>query len=146
MYRKLYVFPLLIIAIILVLNTGCSIKNSDNNKIAYISSNADSEYENTFKELQLGILFDFDLRLPNADKSWVDIWVEGYSNGKAVEPFPLTQLSYGLSPKKVEEGKMGFGIINPNSKETQFFLYSSGVRTSPHSIDNNFFAESAISS
>jgi hypothetical protein len=76
----------------------------------------------------------------------VDIWVEGYSNGKAVEPFPLIALSYGLSPKQVEKGQMGFGIINPNSDETQFFLYSSGVSMRPHRISNRLFVESAITS
>lgn len=126
-------------------NVGCSSESSNNNKIAYISANLDSEYNNTFKDLQLGVLFDFDLKLPDADKSWVDIWVEGYRNGKAVEPFPLTQLSYGLSPKQVEEGPMGFGILNPNSSEAQFFLYSTGVRTNPNSIDNSLLSKHGIS-
>ena len=48
------------------------------------------------------------------------MWVEGYSDGKVVEPFPLTGLSYGLSPKQLVEGNMAFGIINPNSAEMQF--------------------------
>lgn len=69
----------------MVFNVGCSSQNSNNNKIAYISANPDSKYENTFKELHLGILFDFKLKLPKADKSWVDIWVEGYSNGKGTK-------------------------------------------------------------
>ena len=107
----------------MVFNIGCNSQDSNNDKIAYISSNTDSEYEKTFNELNLGILFDFDLKLPKADKSWVDIWVEGYSNGEVIEPFPLTHLSYGLSPKELEEGKMGFGVINPNSDQMQFFLY-----------------------
>jgi hypothetical protein len=130
----------------MVFNVGCSRESSNKNKIAYISSNTDSAYEKTFKELQLGILFDFDLKLTNADKSWVDIWVEGYHNGKAVEPFPLTQLSYGLSPAQVEEGHMGFAIINPNSSEAQFFLYSKGIKTAPHNIDNNFLSKEGIRS
>ena len=127
---------------------GCNdeTKNSNKGKIAYVSTNVNSKYESTFIELNLGVLFDFNLKVPNADKSWVNIWVEGYSNGKAVEPFPLRQLSYGLSPKQVEEGHMGFGIINPNSDEPQLFLYSSGASMTPRGIENNFLIKSGISS
>jgi len=137
---------LLIIVLPIFFNTGCSRENISSNKAAYVAVNVDSEYEKTFKDLNLGILFDFNLRVPNADKSWVNIWVEGYSNGKPIEPFPLTQLYYGLSPNKEEEGQMGFGIINHNSKDPQIFLYSSGAKTNPESIGNNFFIESGVSS
>lgn len=88
-------YTFLLMVIIIVFAVWCNSESSGADKIAYITVNVDSEYENTFKDLGLGILFDFKLRLTNADKSWVDIWVEGYSNGKAVEPFPLKQLSYG---------------------------------------------------
>lgn len=153
MSKRLYKYLFVIIIITMVFGFGCSSENNNNNKsdndnkkIAYISSNNGSEYENTFKELQLGILFDFNLKLPKADKSLVNIWVEGYSNGKPVEPSPLTELSYGLSPVQLEEGPMGFGIINPNSNETQIFLYSKGITSSLYRINKNVFAEASISS
>lgn len=146
MNRKYQMICLILIGVLIILNIGCSDNSSESNKIAFVSANVNSEYEKTFKELQLGILFDFDLRITNADKSWVNIWVEGYRNGKPVEPFPLTQLSYGLSPKKIEEGQMGFGIINPNSNEPLLFLYSTDVRTGPHIMENNFFIKNSISS
>ncbi|MDF2803217.1 MAG: hypothetical protein K0S61_3120 [Anaerocolumna sp.] len=146
MTKKSYTFILLILITAIVVTVGCSSDKGNNDKIAYITSKADSEYANTFKDLQLGILFDFDLKLLNADKSWVDIWVEGYRDGKAVEPFHLTQLSYGHSPVQVEEGQMGFGIINPNSNEPLFFLYSEGIKVGPHRIEYDFFVESALSS
>ena len=146
MRRKLHIYYLLIICIPIFFNTGCSRENISSNKAAYISANVDSEYEKTFKDLNLGILFDFNLRVSNANKSWVNIWVEGYSNGKPIEPFPLTQLYYGLSPNQVDEGQMGFGIINHNSDDPQFFLYSSGAKTNPHSIDKKFFIKSGASS
>jgi hypothetical protein len=144
-FKRSYALLLLAVIIIIVFSAGCSsiIRNTDN--IAYISSNTDSEYVNTFRELQLGTLFDFNLKLTDADKSWVNIWVEGYKNGKAVEPLPITKLSYGLSPAKVEEGHIGFGIINSNNTEQQFFLYTKGCKTAPYNIDNDFFDESAIS-
>lgn len=143
MSKRFYSFILVIIIIAMIFSIGCSHENNNDNKIAYISSNTDSEYANTFKELNLGILFDFNLRLPNADKSWVTLWVEGYSDGKAVEPSPLITLSYGLSPVQVEEGHMGFGIINPNSNEPQFFLYSKGMKTDSPGMDNNFLNKSS---
>ncbi|KAB3537409.1 hypothetical protein F8154_03090 [Alkaliphilus pronyensis] len=135
---------LVIIIVCFVANVGCSYKDVDNKTIAYISSNVGSEYENTFKDLNLGVLFDFNFKLNVADKSWVNIWVEGYSNGKAVTPLPITQLSYGLSPNQVEEGKMGFGIINSNSNEPLLFLYSTGVSVLPHTVDNYFLDNSGI--
>jgi len=148
MIRQFSIFTVLIIAITMIFIAGCSgeTKSSNKGKIAYVSTNVDSKYQGTFKELNLGVLFDFNLKVPNADRSWVNIWVEGYSNGKAVEPFPLRQLSYGLGPRQVEEGHMGFGIINPNSDEPQLFLYSSGASINPRGIENNFLIKSGISS
>ncbi|WP_332699430.1 hypothetical protein [Halalkalibacter lacteus] len=102
--------------------------------IATISVNTDSEYVNTFEDLNLGILFDFDFKLPNADKSWVNLWVERYNDGEK-ESQPLTQLSYGNSPNEVDEGHLGFGMINPNSEDTLVFLYGPAVRTQPSIIE-----------
>jgi hypothetical protein len=88
--------------------SGCT---SSTNKPPTISKSADSEYVKTFKDLHLGILFNFDFKLPNADKSWVTIWVERYQNGEK-NIHPITELSYGLSPNEVEQGNIGFGMIN----------------------------------
>lgn len=139
MPKRFYPFVLVMIITTMFFSVGCSSENSNNNKIAYVSANTDSEYNNTLQKLKLGEFFDFNLKLPNADKSWITIWVEGYSNGKAVEPVRLIELSYGLNPKKVVEGQMGFGIINYNN-EPQIFLLSEGVRTDFHNIDNNLLS------
>lgn len=120
-----------ILLFFLILGSGCT--NSSGN-IATISVNSDSEYVNTFEDLNLGILFDFHFKLPNADKSWVNLWVERYNGGKK-ESQPLTQLSYGNSPNKVDEGQLGFGIINPYPEDTLVFLYGPGVRTEPSIIE-----------
>lgn len=144
MYRKLFIFPLIII-ITMVIVAGCTDESNNNKKIAYICANANSEYQNTFEELKLGIIFDFNLELTRADKSWVNIWVEGYSEGKAVEPFHITELSYGLSPEQTIKGRTGFGIINPGGEEPQIFLYSLGASQRPHGIINDFMKESSIS-
>ncbi|RDW17667.1 hypothetical protein [Oceanobacillus chungangensis] len=115
----------------LVLSSGCT--NSSDNKVT-ISVNSDSEYVNTFEDLNLGILYDFDFKLPNADKSWVNLWVERYYYGKR-ESKPLTQLSYGNSPNEVDEGHLGFGMINPNSEDTLVFVYGPDVSTQPSIIE-----------
>lgn len=115
---------------VLVMSSGCTISND---KTATISVNSDSEYVNTFEDLNLGILFDFDFTLPDADKSWVNLWVERYNDGTK-ETQPLTQLSYGNSPNKVDEGSMGFGMINPNTEAPLVFLYGPDVRTQPQII------------
>ena len=91
---------------------------------AYISVNENSQYEKTFKDLNLGILYDYNLKVNNADKSWVNVWVEGYQNGEKVDPFHLTELSYGQSPNQVNEGSLVFGIINPNSEDASIFISS----------------------
>lgn len=121
-------------------NVGCNSENSSKNTIAYVSENADSEYCNTFKKLQLGTFWDFDLKLMNADESWVTIWVEGYNNGKAVQPAHLIELSYGLNPRKVVEEQMGLGIINYNDKP-QIFIQSGGAKTEFRSIDTNLISK-----
>lgn len=130
MIRNYFIF-ITISIFFLIVSSGCSISSK---KIATISVNSDSEYVNTFEDLNLGILYDFDFKLPNADSSWVNVWVESYKDG-VKEPQPLSQLSYGLSPKKVEEGNVGFGIINPNTDTPLVFLYGPNVSTTPQKIE-----------
>jgi len=130
--------------VIITLSTGCS-SDRDNSKLAYISSRAGSEYQNTFEELRVGTLFDFNLNLLKADKTWVEILVEGYHDGERVEPFPITKLSYGFHPSEVANGKMGLGIINPPNSAPLFFLYSEGVRVGPHSADTELFGNDMVS-
>jgi hypothetical protein len=112
---------------------GCS-KNQD---LPTISKNAGSAYEKTFNELSLGVLFDFDFRVPEADQRWVTLWVDRYHKGE-MESEPLTQLSYGNSPQEVEEGNLGFGMINPNSEDTMIFLYGPGVKSIPERMEEEF--------
>lgn len=121
---------------------GCSGSTNEDKKIAYISSQVNSDYEKMFKRMGLGILFDYHLKLPAANQSWVTIWVEGYKDGNA-EPVRITELSYGLSPNQVEEGPMGFGIINPNSEHASFLLYSPTGNVSPHPVEEKIFAPNA---
>lgn len=102
-----------------------------------ISIKTDSEYEDTFKDLNLGVVFDFDFYLPHADKRWVNLWVERYSDGKK-DSQPLTELSYGNNPEEVEKGQMGFGIIKPRTEDTLVFLYGPGVSVHPSRIEQDF--------
>lgn len=130
MKKKLIICSILLFCFIILI-VSC-VHSSD--KVATISVNTDSEYANTFHDLNLGILFDFDFTLYNADKSWVNLWVERYINGEK-ESLPLTQLSFGNSPNKVDKGHLGFGLINPNSEHTLIFLYVPSGRTQPSIID-----------
>ena len=129
---KRKVYSLIILLVSLFLLAGC---NNDKGDIASISANSNSEYENTFLDLDLGILFDFNLELPRADESWVIIWVEGYKNGQKMEPSHLLELSYGASPNQHEEGNMGFGMVNPLSDNGLYFLYSPAANMKPQRID-----------
>ncbi|KOP69993.1 hypothetical protein AMS59_21990 [Lysinibacillus sp. FJAT-14745] len=115
----------------LLLLSGCS--NQKDTELATISINTDSKYVSTFKDLNLGTVLDFHFKLNNADKSWVDLWVESYKDGQ-LESNSLTALSYGLSPNKVEEGNIGFGIIKTDA-ESFAFLYGPSVKATPQKID-----------
>ncbi|MFI8496836.1 hypothetical protein ACIGC1_29105 [Peribacillus butanolivorans] len=128
MKKNYFIFSLISILSLIIIS-GCTNKDS----IATISVNSDSEHTNTFKKLNLGELYDFDFKLNNADKTWVNVWIESYKDGKQ-EPQPLAELSYGKSPKKVEEGNLGFGIINTNDTRLGF-LYAPNVTATPQKID-----------
>ncbi|MGO4889521.1 hypothetical protein ACJ2A9_17375 [Anaerobacillus sp. MEB173] len=129
--KKNYFILSVIILSSLILSSGCS---NSSNKVATISVNSDSEYVKTFEDLNIGILYDFNFKLLNADKRWVNLWVERYNDGKKVSQ-PLAQLSYGNSPIEVDEGHLGFGMINPNSEDTFVFLYGPSVSTQPSIIE-----------
>ena len=146
MLRRDYMkISVIMILLIMVISVGCNKDISNkNNKVAYISSNPDSNYNKTFEDLNLGKIFDFNLKLSNAEESWVEMWVEGYSNGKMIET-PLIGISMGEFLNRVEEGNIGFGIMNPNSEEMQIFSYGLGASTKPHLIDNDFFIKDGIS-
>lgn len=127
--KRSIIFLFFIISTLILISIGCSNKHEPT-----ISAKLNSEYENTFKKLNLGVLFNFDFYLPSADKRWVNLWVERYINGKK-DSQPLTQLSYGNSPTDVDEGSLGFGMINPNSADTLVFLYGPGVSKQPKLIE-----------
>lgn len=136
--NQLIISSIIFLALFLII-VGCSNQANKEEKIAYISANDNSEYEKVFEEIGLGILFDYKLNLPYANRSWVTVWLEGYKNGSN-EPIHLNEISYGLSPNKVEEGHMGFGIINPNSDNPSVFLYFPSGSLPPHSIDGITFS------
>ncbi|MDM5360737.1 hypothetical protein ABIE66_004793 [Peribacillus sp. B2I2] len=128
--KKNYLIFSLISILSLIIISGCS---NSKDSIATISVNSESEHTNTFKKLNLGELYDFDFKLNNADKTWVNVWIESYKDGKQ-EPQPMAELSYGLSPNKEEEGNLGFGIIYTNDTRL-CFLYSPNTTTTPQKID-----------
>ncbi|WP_336046207.1 hypothetical protein [Solibacillus ferritrahens] len=131
--RNKYAILFSTLLLILIVSSGCATISGEE-KIT-IEVNSESEYVNTFDDLNLGVLFDFNIKLPNADKSWVNLWGERYIDGE-LESEPLTQLSYGNSPNKVQEGHLGFGMINTSSEEdTLVFLYGPSVRTHPEKIE-----------
>lgn len=123
---------------------GCSTSSNSNEKIAHIAANEQQEYQKAIDQTGLGILFDFQLKLPSADQSWVTMWVEAYKKG-VKQPDHLTEISYGLSPNKVEEGHTGFGIVNPDSEQPLLYMYAPSVKSPPHDIeDDRIFSEPAI--
>lgn len=132
-YRTIIVAALFILLLQMV--TGCSSTPESSSKLAYIKVNKQSPYEQTFKDLHLGPLLDFNLRLPEADQTWVNIWVEGYQDGKPMSPLKLAELSYGESPEPTAEGPLVMGIVNAAAGKPLIFLYSSGASVVPQALD-----------
>ncbi|WP_188454750.1 hypothetical protein [Virgibacillus oceani] len=129
--KKRYLFLVILLSCFIV---GCSGEKEEG--AAYITTNEDSEYTRTFNELDIGMLHDFHLKLTQADKSWVTIWVEGYRNGEKTEPFHLAEFSIGLSPNKVEKGHLGLGIINSTSEDASLFIYALGSKANSDNLKN----------
>ena len=129
MKKNFFIISLLSV-LFLIVTSGCTKSESMSN----ISVKEDSKYVETFKELNIGVLQDYNLTLMNADKTWVNIWVEKYVDGNR-EPEPLTQLSYGNSPEKVDQGSIVFGMINPHSEEPLVLLNGPDVSVTPHKIE-----------
>lgn len=143
---KEHIKTFVIVSLLLLSGVGC-VRDADTerNEIAYVSVNTTSTYQKTFEELDLGLIFDYHLKLPRADESWVQLWVEGYSDGQQIEP-ELSILEYGQSSNQEEEGNIGVGIINPNNEERQVFLYGPSVSITPHTINQDIFLTEGISS
>jgi len=112
---------------LLILFTSCS--NESDSKIT-IKPTPESDYVTTFEDLNLGHLFDFEFRLPEADQRWVKVWVERYKDGEKV-PGRVAELTYGNSPQNLDEGHLGFGVISPDRKDNLYFLYGPGIKGSP---------------
>ncbi|MFD2656426.1 hypothetical protein [Gracilibacillus thailandensis] len=110
----------------IILFVVCASCANDQSEVPTISVNADSEYEKTFTDLNLGNIFDFNFYLPDADQRSVTLWVEKYEDGETAEK-PLIELFYYDSPNKVEEGNIGFGMINTETEDTIAYLYSPGA-------------------
>ena len=124
--KKYFVFSFLFLLII----SGCN--NTDS--IATISVTADSEHKNTFKDLHVGELYEFDFKLNQADKTWVNVWIERYENGKK-DSQPLNELSYGKAPDKVQQGNLGFGIINMDDAPLGFLYAPTSASTPPQKLE-----------
>ncbi|MFC4403756.1 hypothetical protein [Gracilibacillus xinjiangensis] len=117
---------------LLIITAGCSVKQEMDKPT--IAKSPDSQYETTLKELGLGMVFNFDFYLPSADERWVTLWVERYKQGEK-EADPVAKFSFGNSPNEVDEGALGFGIINPGRDNPLVFLYAPGVTAQPAQVE-----------
>lgn len=137
MKKKQFVF-VVILFLIVMLSAGCTSKDND---VATVSANPDSDFVATFNKLNLGNLFDFEFKLPEAENKWVYLWVESYVNG-VKEPDPLISLGFGSSPDEKIQDNIGFTMISLSSEETYVFLYGPGVsgrRKIEHGLGEDVF-------
>lgn len=126
--KKSYLIISFIIVFLLFTISGCSKED-----ISTISVHSDSVYVTTFKDLNLGTVYDFDLKNYNADSNWVNIWVEHYKDGE-MDPQPVTKLTYGMSPNRVEEGRIGMAIVETDDDSPFVILYSPSAKTSMRKV------------
>ncbi|MWV46065.1 hypothetical protein GRF59_20810 [Paenibacillus sp. HJL G12] len=77
---------------------GCAGSKPQVDTLAVIQPQKDSSYSDMFKTLSLGSVFDYNLRLPHADTTWFEVWVEGYKKGEKMQDSQLIRLSYGNAP------------------------------------------------
>ncbi|MDV2884834.1 hypothetical protein RYX45_06565 [Alkalihalophilus pseudofirmus] len=131
---------LCITGLLILFSAGCSTGVFQSNNNPTIKAAPNSDYVEAFEAMHLGILFDFELYVPDADKRWVNLWVERYHKGE-LDPEPLTHLSYGSQPSDKSEGPLGFGLINPNTEDPLIFLYAPGVSIIPSSIEEELQVE-----
>ncbi|MFS1515012.1 hypothetical protein V1503_00640 [Bacillus sp. SCS-151] len=134
------IFGILLILSLMAV-TSCSKKTTIEENIDYVAyiskkEDSDSSYQKIFMELNLGWLLDFELELPYADQSWVNIWLEGYEDGEKIKASPLIQLSYGRAPRNTSTGSMGFGMIE-SADQDLFFLYSPATMQRPQALEVN---------
>ncbi|MCR8843479.1 hypothetical protein NQ117_07265 [Paenibacillus sp. SC116] len=128
-------FKMLVLFAIIMLLSGCSLfegDTEDKNEIAVI--HADDSYAATFKELGIGKVGNYKLKLHRADRSWVDIWVEGYKKGKKIDE-PIAALSYGRSPHETYEGRVGLAWIYGANNKDMIKLYTESSSAGMVAID-----------
>ncbi|UTR10463.1 hypothetical protein MM300_21770 [Evansella sp. LMS18] len=122
--------------LILIFAAGCNNPGEEEGDyLAYITASQDSEYENTIRDLNLGVLFDFNIELPYAEETMVTLWVQGYKNGEELEADELANIRFGNFPEEEVEGRLGFSLLNPDNQT--FFLYTPGGTAGPHIPENN---------
>lgn len=127
---------IVIFLLIFIFAAGCnSPGEEDGDHLAYINANEDSEYENTIRDLNLGVLFDFNIELPYANETMVSLWVQGYLNGEEMDADDLASIRFGNFPEEEAEERLGFGLLNPDHQT--FFLYTPSGTAGPHFPENN---------
>lgn len=144
--RKLSMIIILFCSVIFA--AGCTANaevDEEDHAIAIVSPVHDSIHEQTFEELGLGKLWTYHLKLPDASNSWVRIWVEWYRNGQ-LQDQRTVELSYGLSPKQVEEGMFGIGLMNLQENSKALTMYSIGVSLHPRVIPELLASEGILGS
>ena len=130
----------IILFLFLVLSAGC---NGRNNHVATISATPESDYVATFDKLNLGNLFDFEIKLPKGENKWITLWVDSYIDG-IKDPEPLIRLSFSSTPDEKIQDHLGFAMMSLNAEETYAYvsLYGpnvSGRREVDHLLREDIF-------
>ncbi|WP_028782254.1 hypothetical protein [Thalassobacillus devorans] len=104
--------------ILLLLAAGCAKAEEDK---AIIKHKTPSKHQETFQELSLGKLREFELQYPKDENTDTEIWIDYYINGnKQSNPTSLTIRTVDADNEKAS---LGMGLIRYQEKEPILFLY-----------------------
>lgn len=123
--------------ITILLLTSCAKTEGENHDIAILSPYKDRSHAESIKLAGLGHLLDYQIQLPRANESWIQVWIEGYVDGKQVQEDPIWGLSFGHSPLAKETGPLGVGFI-PFEDSVLVYGYGLGARLSPTRLPDEY--------
>lgn len=103
---------------LLFLAAGCAKAEEDK---AIIKLKNPSKHQETFHELSLGELREFEFQYPKDENTETEIWIDYYINGK--KQSNPTSLTFRTVEADSEKALLGMGLIRHQEKEPILFLY-----------------------
>lgn len=128
MKTNLILPKLLLGTMLLIIVTGCSGITAETEHTAILTIQENSPHAETFTELGLGYLLNYNLELKEADRLWVKLWIEGYEDGQPIRSDSIIELSYGQHPEALYDGPLRWAILKLETDKVAMSLQSGGAK------------------